>query len=138
MLMDRQHAHQRFAGSALRGDDAAPGLVEHLSAGCDHVSLRLERLAAHVREVGQRIAAGHVLRLQELRGLRNVVPTECREVVVDRLNLVEVVHWISLVRCVSEDWLNEKSPAVFTRSTTRLCGFHARRRDQTPNGATPS
>ncbi len=39
---------------------AAAGLVEHLDGRRDHVGLRLERLAGHLGEVGQRVLPWHV------------------------------------------------------------------------------
>jgi hypothetical protein len=79
------------------------------------VSLGLERLAQHIGEVGQRIAAGHVERLQELRGLLYQSFDMRAELIVDGSNLVRVVHGIS--------WLGglvrkgeTKSPAARTTS----------------------
>ena len=59
---------------------------------------RLERLASHVREVGQRVLARHVQGLEQLGRLLHVEVRELAEVIVDGLNLVEVVHGNSRVK----------------------------------------
>jgi hypothetical protein len=62
-----------------------------------------------------------VQRLQKLRGLLHVKLSKLAEVIVDGRDLVQVVHWVSVVGVKKIG--GTKNPAVLAMSITGLPGF---------------